>query len=57
MEKKNNRQDYLYAYAKENYDRIITTYPKGTKERILATGKPLAVFIKESVEKALGEKE
>lgn len=55
MEKKElyKRQN---EYNRKNYDRIIATFPKGTKDRINATGKSLNAFIKEAVLKALEEK-
>lgn len=33
----------------ENYDRVSLTLPKGTKEKILATGNTINGFINEAV--------
>lgn len=45
------------TYNKEHYERLITTFPKGTKERIQATGITLNNFIKSAVLKALEDAE
>lgn len=36
-------------YAKENYDRILVKFPKGTKEQIQATGETVNGFINKAV--------
>lgn len=36
-------------YKKENYDRILVLLPKGTKERIQATGETVNGFINKAV--------
>lgn len=40
-------------YAKENYDRILVKFPKGTKERIQATGETVNGFINKAVAERL----
>ena len=43
-------------WEKENYDKILARFPKGTKEKILATGTAsINSFIVNSVLSALGE--
>lgn len=32
-------------YEKENYDKILVRFPKGTKERILETGGPVSMVL------------
>ena len=45
-------------YEQKNYDRILTRFPKGTKEKILSTGaKSVNSFIIKAVLNALGESE
>lgn len=45
-------------YEQKNYDRILTRFPKGTKEKILSTGaKSVNSFIIKAVLNALGELE
>lgn len=41
--------DYRNNYNKGHYDRLATTYPLGTKERIQASGDSLNNFIKQAV--------
>ena len=41
------RYDYINNYNREKYDRVTVVLPKGTKERIAATGKTCGVMIKE----------
>ena len=36
-------------YEKANYDKVLIRFPKGTKERIAATGKSLNGYVVESV--------
>jgi len=43
------KQDYIAAYDKENYDRVLIRFPKGTKERIQSTGISLNKFTTEAV--------
>ena len=43
------QQKATEKYKKENYDRVLVQLPKGTKERIRATGKSVNGFINESV--------
>lgn len=44
-------------YEKENYDKILTRFPKGTKDRILSTGaKSVNSFIIQAVVEKLGDK-
>lgn len=40
-------------YSKENYDRILVKFPKGTKEQIQSTGKTVNGFINEAVAEKL----
>lgn len=42
LQKQYNRQN---EFIKNNYDRISVTMPKGTKERITATGESVNGFI------------
>ena len=42
LEKQYKRQN---EHIKENYDRVSVTLPKGTKERIKATGESINGFI------------
>lgn len=46
LEKQYKRQN---EHIKENYDRVSVTLPKGTKERIKATGESINGFIIRSV--------
>ena len=32
------KMKYIAAYESENYDKVLIRFPKGTKERITATG-------------------
>ena len=43
-------------FIKENYDRVSVTLPKGTKERILATGESVNKFINRLAEQELQKK-
>lgn len=36
-------------YAKENYDRVLVKFPKGTKEKIKETGETVNGFINKAV--------
>lgn len=40
-------------YDKKNYDRILVKFPKGTKEKIQATGETVNGFINRAVEERL----
>lgn len=40
-------------YAKENYDRILVKFPKGTKDKIKATGETVNGFINRAVSEKL----
>lgn len=41
-------------YEKENYDKVLTRFPKGTKEKILKTGaKSVNSFIIKAVDEKL----
>lgn len=40
-------------YAKENYDRILVKFPKGTKQQIQATGETVNGFINKAVAERL----
>lgn len=44
-------------YAKENYDRVLVKFPKGTKEKIQATGETVNGFINRAVEERLKQVE
>lgn len=44
-------------YAKENYDRILVKFPKGTKEQIQATGETVNGFINKAVADRLKQAE
>lgn len=50
LQKQYNRQN---EFIKNNYDRISVTLPKGTKERIAATGESVNGFINRLVAAAL----
>ena len=56
-EKKDKKDIYKYQndYNREHYERIAVTYPKGTKERIKATGQSLNNFIKAATLAALDQ--
>ena len=47
--KKQETYKKINEYNKEHYERIGVSYPKGTKERILATGDTLNNFVKSAV--------
>ena len=40
-------------YSKENYDRILVKFPKGTKERIQTTGETVNGFINRAIDESL----
>lgn len=40
-------------YEKENYDKVLVRFPKGTKERIQATGETVNGFIVSAVNEKL----
>jgi hypothetical protein len=40
-------------HIKDNYDRLSTTHPKGTKDQILATGYSINNFVVEAVKEKL----
>ncbi len=44
-------------YDKKNYDRILVKFPKGTKERIKATGETVNGFINQAVAEKLEKQE
>lgn len=51
-EKKKASAAHIRATAKwekENYDKVLVRFPKGTKEKITQTGKSLNGFIVEAV--------
>ena len=50
LEKQYARQN---DYIKKNFDRVSVTLPKGTKERIAATGESVNGFINRLVAEAL----
>lgn len=54
LEKQYKRQN---DYIKNNYDRISVTLPKGTKERIAATGESINGFINRLIAEALEQSE
>lgn len=43
-------------YSKANYDRILVKFPKGTKERIQASGETVNGFINRAVAEKLEER-
>ena len=49
LERLNNRIKKQNQAIKENYDRVSIILPKGTKERITATGKSINGLINELV--------
>lgn len=49
LERLNNRIKKQNEAIKENYDRVSIILPKGTKERITATGKSINGLINELV--------
>lgn len=57
--KKRLKKQYSYntAYVKENYDRISVTAPKGTRDRIKATGRTANGIITELLLNWLDEQE
>lgn len=44
-------------YAKKHYDRVLVKFPKGTKERIQATGETVNGFINRAVAERLEKQE
>lgn len=42
-------------YEKENYDKVLVRFPKGTKDKIANTGKSLNGFIVEAVNEKLNK--
>lgn len=46
-------QEATERYAKKNYDRVLVKFPKGTKEKIQATGETVNGFIVKAVLKEL----
>lgn len=42
-------------WEKENYDKILVRLPKGTKDKILATGQSFNGFINNAVKEKLAE--
>ena len=50
------RKNYLLIHNKEKYDRVSIILPKGTKEKITATGaKSVNGFIVEAVQEKLNK--
>lgn len=50
------QQKATEKYAKENYDRILVKFPKGTKQQIQATGETVNGFINRAVAERLGQR-
>lgn len=40
-------------YEKENYDKVLVRFPKGTKDKIIATGSTINGFIVSAVNEKL----
>lgn len=53
IERQYKRQN---EHIKNNYDRVSVTLPKGTKDRILASGESLNGYINRLIEKDLNGK-
>lgn len=53
IEKQYRRQN---EHIKNNYDRVSVTLPKGTKDKILASGESLNGYINRLIEKDLNGK-
>lgn len=54
LEKQYKRQN---DYIRQKYDRVSVTLPKGTKERIAATGESINGFINRLITEALEQSE
>lgn len=52
LQKQYKRQN---EYIKNSFDRVSVTLPKGTKERITATGESVNAFINKAVAAALDQ--
>jgi len=57
LERLNKQYKRQNEHIKESYDRVSATLPKGTKERIKATGYSLNNFIAEAVKEKLEQME
>lgn len=47
------KMDYIVEYDRTNYDRVLIRFPKGTKDRIQATGHTVNGFVVQLVLQAL----
>ena len=57
LERLNKQYKRQNEHIKESYDRVSATLPKGTKERIKATGYSLNNFIAEAVKEKIEQLE
>ena len=57
LERINKQYKRQNEHIKESYDRVSATLPKGTKERIKATGYSLNNFIAEAVKEKIEQLE
>ena len=51
------KMEYIANYENENYDRVLIRFPKGTKERIQATGASVNGFTVAAVLAALDNRQ
>lgn len=53
IERVKRQNDYINQYKRDNYDRINILMPKGTKERIRASGESMNAFVSRLIETEL----
>ena len=56
LERQKKQYQRQNNYIKESFDRVSVTLPKGTRERIKATGQSVNSFINNVVKKELDKK-
>ncbi len=56
LERQKKQYQRQNNYIKESFDRVSVTLPKGTRERIKATGESVNSFINKVVKKELDKK-
>lgn len=56
LERQKKQYQRQNEYIKESFDRVSVTLPKGTRERIKATGQSVNSFINKVVKKELDKK-
>ena len=54
---KRKQQEYIAQWERDNYDRIVIRFPKGTKDRITATGESINGYVVRSVLSCLDDQE